>query len=141
MGELTWFLDPLARVSFEAAAREHHAFFTSSAELLGDTWIYALIFVIVVPALGSRAVRILFTSARPDDPVVHVHDPRRSPHRYTDGSLCMWHPDDAPQQRWLRGDGLPALVGLIQAHVVREDYRRRMGEWLGPEAPHGKAVS
>ena len=128
MHELIWLLDPLARVSFEAAPRRQHAFFTSSFELVNGTWMYALTLVIVVPTLGSRAARILFTDERPNDPNVHVFDPFWSPHRSSDGSLCMWHPRDARAQRWLHIDGLPALIGHIQAHLVREDWRRRMGE-------------
>jgi hypothetical protein len=134
--ELAWFIDPCTRVSFEATARLHHAFFTSTLELVEHTWTYVLTFIIVVPTLGSRAVRILFTEKRPDDPVVHVHDPYSSPHRYSDNSLCMWHPHDPPDQRWCHTDGLPALVGYIQAHLARENWWRRMDEWLGPEAPH-----
>jgi hypothetical protein len=141
MREVIWFLDPVARASFEAAARGHHAFFTSSFELLGGTWMYVLTLVVLVPTLGSRAVRILFTDEGTDAPIVHVFDPFWSPHRYSDGSLCMWHPHDPLLHRWLHTDGLPALIGHIQAHLVREDWWRRMGEWLGPEAPHSKAVA
>ena len=140
MHNTIWFLDPVARAAFESAAFGHHAFFTSSLDFLSGTWKYVLAFIIVVPTLGSRLVRITFMERRPDHPVVHVLDPWWSPHRYGDGSLCMWHPDDPPRQRWLHTDGLPALVGLIQAHLLREDYWRRMGEWLGPEAPHGKGA-
>jgi hypothetical protein len=136
VGELVWFLDPVARASFEAVARLHHAFFTSTFEFLGGTWTYVLTFVIVVPALGSRAARMLFTDERPEDPVVHVFDPFSSPHRYSDNSLCMWHPRDPRDRRWCHTDGLPALVGYIQAHLAREDWWRRLDEWLGPEAPH-----
>jgi len=76
---------------------------------------------------GNRAVVV----------VVHAIDPFWSPHRYRDGALCMWHPDDPPARRWFHSDGLPALIGLITAHLVRENWWRTMGEWLGPEAPHG----
>lgn len=137
MHELVWFLDPVLRVAFEEVARAHHAFFTSSLEVLAGGWIYVLTLVVAVPTLGSRSVRIQFTADRPDDPAVYIGEPFFSPHRYRDGSLCMWYPDDPPERRWLRTDGLPALIGLIQAHLVREAWWRRMGEWLGPEAPHG----
>lgn len=137
MRELIWFLDPVARATFEEVARVHHAFFTSLFGVVAAGCVYVLTLVVVVPTLGSRAVRILFNGDRPDDPVVHVSDPFWSPHRYGDDSLCMWYPHDPPQRRWVRTDGLPALIGLIQAHLVREAWWRKMGEWLGPEASHG----
>jgi len=49
----------------------------------------------------------------------------------------MWHPGDPPEQQWLFADGLLALLNIIQAHLFKEAWWREMGEWLGPEAPHG----
>jgi hypothetical protein len=68
-----------------------------------------------------------------------VIDGPSSPHRYkADGdSLCIWHPQDPPEQRWIFEDGLLALINHIQAHLFREAWWRETGEWLGPQAPHG----
>lgn len=88
-----------------------------------------------VPHYETRTVEIRFSdwSRRPE---VFVDGPDESPHRYSDGSLCMWYPDDAPERRWVFADGLLALLNLIQAHLFREAWWRETGEWLGPEAPH-----
>lgn len=63
-----------------------------------------------------------------------------SPHRYKDGGLCIWHPSDAVEYRWVFEDGLLQLLGHIAAHLFREAWWRETGEWLGPEAPHGPAL-
>lgn len=69
-------------------------------------------------------------------PTVFVDGPTASPHRYHDGSLCMWFPDDPESQRWSIADGAAALVANIAAHLIREEYWRKDGVWHGPEAPH-----
>lgn len=53
-------------------------------------------------------------------PKVFADGPDDSPHRYQNGSLCMWHPDDPPEQKWIFQDGLLALLNQIQAHLFRE---------------------
>jgi len=88
-----------------------------------------------VPHYESRRVEISFTDWS-RLPVVRVDGPS-SPHRYDDrGSLCMWYPDDPPERRWVFGDGLLALLNIIQAHLFKEAWWREYGEWLGEEAPH-----
>jgi hypothetical protein len=89
-----------------------------------------------VPYYESRLVEIRFTDwARA--PKVFVDGPRASPHRYSDGSLCMWYPKDPPDQKWVFDDGLLTLLNYIQAHLFREAWWREKGPpWLGPEAPH-----
>ena len=57
-------------------------------------------------------------------------------HRYSDGSLCMWWPQDPPDRRWQRGEGLLKLVDTALTHLFKELYWREAGEWLGEEAPH-----
>jgi hypothetical protein len=49
----------------------------------------------------------------------------------------MWFPYDPPEQRWTRSDGPAVLLGQIVAHLLREEWWRRTGEWPGEEAPHG----
>ena len=62
-----------------------------------------------------------------------------SPHRYDDnGTLCIWYPNDPPEQKWEFEDGLLALINHIQAHLFREAWWREHDEWLGPEAPHAQ---
>lgn len=91
-----------------------------------------------VPHYESRQVEIRFENWS-RTPRVFVDGPTDSPHRYSDGSLCMWHPDDPPGQRWVFSDGLLILLNYIQAHLFREAWWREKREWLGPEAPHGPA--
>jgi hypothetical protein len=69
-------------------------------------------------------------------PRVFVDGPRDSPHRYSDGSLCMWYPGDPIDLRWARRDGAAALVGCIALHLIREQWWRETGDWVGPVAPH-----
>lgn len=87
-----------------------------------------------VPHYEPRNVEIRFVWSRV--PKVFVDGPGGSPHRYEDGSLCMWHPRDPPDEKWVFEDGLLALLNLIQAHLFREAWWREHGEWLGPQAPH-----
>jgi hypothetical protein len=90
-----------------------------------------------VPYYKPREVEIRFEGwAR--TPKVFVDGPNESPHRYPDGSLCIWYPRDPPEQRWVFSDGLLVLLNYIQAHLFREAWWRERGEWLGPEAPHGE---
>ena len=71
-----------------------------------------------------------------DSPRIRVDGPGRSPHRYSDGSLCIWYPDDPPERRWKFSNGLMELLILVQQHLFKEAWWRESGEWLGPEVPH-----
>jgi hypothetical protein len=143
VADAIWFLDAATRRAFERLGCVPLAFFTSTFECVAGHFIYVLTFVIAIPTIGARLVRVAFSDRDDELPSVQVMeavvkpaDPRWSPHRYRDGSLCMWFPDDPPARRWVPGDGLDALVAYIRAHLVREDWWRRAGEWPGPEAPH-----
>ena len=82
------------------------------------------------------------------DPLVIVDGPFAGlPHRYQfhgiyRGILCMWYPHDPTEARWTQRDGLLALLGHVQTHLIREGYYledlRLTGkaEWLGPEVQH-----
>lgn len=72
-----------------------------------------------------------------NNPSVFVDGPAESPHRYPNGSLCMWYPGDPPEQRWTHTDGAGALVANIAAHLVKEEWYRLTGEWKGDEVGHG----
>jgi hypothetical protein len=89
-----------------------------------------------VPGLPSRHVRIVFAGTG-EIPVVYSDGPAESPHRYSDGSLCMWYPWDPETARWTRRDGAAALAGHVAAHLLREEWWRKTGEWIGDEAAHG----
>ena len=69
-------------------------------------------------------------------PHITADGPGDSPHRYLDRSLCIWYPNDPPEQRWKFRNGLMELLVLIQQHLFREAWWRETGEWLGPEVPH-----
>lgn len=88
-----------------------------------------------VPHYEPRRVEIRFENWS-RTPKVFVDGPTDSPHRYPDGSLCMWYPEDLPEERWVFTDGLLTLLNYIQSHLFREAWWREKSEWLGPEAPH-----
>jgi len=71
-------------------------------------------------------------------PRVTVDGPSDSPHRYhaDGGHLCMWYPKDPASRRWCFDDGLLALIGHIQIHLIKEHLWREVGDWPGEEAPH-----
>lgn len=60
-----------------------------------------------------------------------------SPHRYADGSLCLYYPLDPVQRRWTPDKGLRSLISLAADHIFFEDWHRQTGEWIAPHAPHG----
>lgn len=75
-------------------------------------------------------------------PKIYADGPTDSPHRYDEHRLCIWHPNDSPEQKWVFQDGLLMLINLNQAHLFREAWWRETGghnggEWLGPEVTHG----
>ena len=86
-----------------------------------------------------RKVTIDFSRGSPDTPRVRVDGPDESPHRYPDGTLCMWYPDDPPIAKWLPRDGSPDLITRIGVHLIKEQWYRQFGEWVGPEISHGSS--
>ena len=70
-------------------------------------------------------------------PAVYADRYDESPHRYADGSLCLYYPLDLEQRRWTPDKGLRSLVSLAADHVFFEDWHRQTGAWIAPEAPHG----
>ena len=85
---------------------------------------------------GPHPVEILFKNSAPETPRVSVARPATSPHRFDDNTLCMWFPWDDNTNKWLRRDGLLALVGHIGVHLFRENWWHEYGEWLGDEITH-----
>ncbi len=125
------------RIVFEAPLRRVNQTLRSRGPVnLGR---YQLLVQLTLVDGTVRQVRIVFDDDRPETPAVFViGDERRGgwPHRYDDGSLCMWFPRDPPDQRWLLGDGLLALLGYVEAHLFREIWWLEHDDWLGPEAGH-----
>ncbi len=85
-----------------------------------------------------RAVTIKAFANTGIPPEIKVDGPEESPHRYSDGQLCMWYPWTNKSERWIFEDGMLHLLVLVEAHLFREAWWRETGEWLGPEHPHGE---
>ena len=83
-----------------------------------------------------RNVRILFSRRTPTVAQITVDGPTESPHRYQDGNLCIWYPNDPEETRWVIDDGLLHLMRLVEVHLFRESWWRETGVWCGPEAGH-----
>ena len=125
----------VARLNFERGVRSQFPNLRS-AKVKGGHEYKA---TVRVPHYEAREIHIRF-SGMSDAPSVFADGPRDSPHRYSDGSLCMWYPHDPIDRRWVFEDGLLDLIGLVIAHLFREAWWRETGEWLGEEVPHGSQV-
>jgi hypothetical protein len=91
----------------------------------------------ITPAgLPVEKIHIQFQAGNPSAPVVTTKNLNHSPHRYPNGSLCMWYPKDPPHLRWQWRDGAETLIALICAHLIKESWWNQTGEWVGLEAPH-----
>ena len=97
--------------------------------------------IINVPHYEPCHVEIFFPRSAPSFAKITADGPTESPHRYSTHQLCIWHPDDPNENRWMFEDGLLILLGLIAAHLFREAWWRETGEWLGPEADHTATVA
>jgi hypothetical protein len=86
--------------------------------------------------LPLRHIEVNFSPRSPDVPHVFVDGPDESPHRYPDRSLCMWYPYDPPEARWWPTDGPETLIGHVAAHLIKEEWYRRTGDWPGEEVSH-----
>jgi hypothetical protein len=97
---------------------------------------FSFTFTVAPPGVPQRKVTVSF---RRDVPHVFVDGPAESPHRYPDGSLCMWYPNDPPEMKWTLSDGAGVLVANIAAHLIKEEWWRMTGDWPGPEVHHRPA--
>ncbi|MEV7631203.1 hypothetical protein AB0N64_02215 [Microbacterium sp. NPDC089318] len=70
-------------------------------------------------------------------PLVYAGQMDTAPHRFTDGSLCLYYPRDPVQRRWTTQNGLRALLSLVADHLFFEDVYRDTGAWIAPQAEHG----
>ncbi|MHC3449538.1 hypothetical protein [Streptomyces hirsutus] len=89
-----------------------------------------------LPDIPEQTVTIVFGQYSPHTPHIYSDGPSESPHRYAEGALCIWYPYDPAEQQWTRRDGPAILLGLIVAHLLKEEWWRLTGEWPGQEAPH-----
>lgn len=129
-----WYGNDRERVRFEGAAR---LVIDGLRVTTGGGRAYHL--TLDVPHYDERRhVTITFKQQNPRVPTITVDGPTASPHRFGDGSLCIWDPRGPTSERWRFDDGLLHLIGLIAQHLFKEYWWRETQEWLGPEAPHGE---
>jgi hypothetical protein len=136
-----WYDDFRYRLHFEGAARTAFPSIRVSRTGKGKktgSIVYTL--HVPVPEFNERRlVRIaLWNYRRPTVRSLTADGPTASPHRYGDGTLCMWYPKDGPELRWVSEDRLLRLIRCAQVHLFKEAFWRRYGEWPGREAPHGR---
>lgn len=136
--EPAWFTRPALRLRFVADLRATGVTVRQACPPRRYRGGFAVHCTVTPPGVDHRLVTIVFALTSPEVPRVFVDGPAESPHRYAGGELCMWWPFDGPDRRWTRRDGAAALLGHIVAHLVREEWWRRTGEWAGDEAPHGE---
>jgi hypothetical protein len=102
-----------------------------------------------VPEYEDRTIEMVFLSTTSEPRLLQVYadGPTGSRHRYGPrekdrrhrSSLCIWHPDDPPQHRWVPEDGLLSLIEAARVHLFKEAYARETADWPGDEAPHSSA--
>lgn len=91
-----WFGNDAERARFEFNARARRLPFRRRLTREGVE--YAV--PIVLGHCEDRAATIRFGVEAPTFVSVEVDGPTESKHRYPDGHLCMWHPDDPEMNRW-----------------------------------------
>lgn len=123
------------RLAFERGARNAFLTLTGRPRRRSGRGGFTYKVIIDVPFYEARAVTIRFRS-RGKLPYVTADGPTDSPHRFDDGTLCMWFPADPIEKVWTFADGLLDLLDTIVGHLFREAWWRETGEWLGPEVPH-----
>lgn len=134
-----WLNDIRFRLRFERGVRKSFSAIriNQTGHKLKDEVVYRL----TVPVKGyeDRNVTVRIKNGYQPYPKAFVDGPEESPHRYADGSLCMWHPRDPADKTWIPADGLLTLIRFVQLHLFREAWWRETGEWVGEEADHAVA--
>ena len=131
-----WYGNDVQRTVFERGAKRHFPALQCVTRTGGPRVGRNYDVLLDVPHYEERRVEILFPRRAPTRAEISADGPSDSPHRYGDGHLCIWYPDDPPGQKWVFEDGLLVLIGMTTAHLFREAWWRETGEWLGPEVGH-----
>lgn len=135
MTDTAWFDDLASLYAFERDARRELGGLQRDEDARPRRLVYPL--ELDVPGYDDRRqVRIEFPATSAVLPRVLADGPADSPHRYEDGSLCMYHPDDPADRRWIPADGLASLIDCIRVHLFQEAEARAGRPWPGDEAPH-----
>jgi hypothetical protein len=135
-----WFQDIPQRARLERGARKAYAL-KSGCTGRGTSDLVMYWITVPVPEYETRKVTVtLRNTFTPILKSVTADGPTESPHRYDKHRLCMWHPRDAVERRWVEEDGLLKLIVHARLHLFREAWWRETGEWLGDEAPHGPGL-
>jgi hypothetical protein len=145
-----WYgLQPAWQIPLEAAARREHG-----ASLRLDMRLDRIMYQVPIEVPGRRQAvptAILFHQRPPYPcwglppeayPRIYAALGETSPHRMSDGALCLYYPLSPAHERWRPADGLLRLIDLVRNHLFFEDHWRATGAsqagiWLGAEAPHG----
>jgi hypothetical protein len=136
-----WYGNDVQRAIFDRGAKRHFPSLKAVTRTSGPKAGRTYTVTIDVPHYERRRVEILFPKDTPTLAKINAIAPTDSPHRYQENQLCIWHPEDSVENRWVHNDGLLVLLGLIAAHLFREEWWRETGEWLGPEAGHTGQLS
>ena len=132
-----WFQSFKARLRFEFHASGAYPSVRGRRVGHGSKAKYVYTGKISVPGYEPRCVKIVFPAlSEVSVPEIFVDGPEASPHRYQGGKLCVWHPDDPEDRRWVPRDGLLGLLDMIAIHLFKEAWWRETGEWLGDEVAH-----
>lgn len=133
-----WYGDERQRVRFEGQARRlPQLMVRREAKRDEDYIVYSL--PLDLPGCGRKDVEIHVANRsfrHIGRPRVYAGGCERYRHLHEDKSLCIWDPRDEASRRWIPADGLQQLIDLAAAHIYREEYCLRTGEWLGDEVPH-----
>lgn len=113
---------------------------------------YRYEFEVEIPGSAEvRTAKVFWSARHPDSPVTRIFGPepvcRRHRNRsdtdwLVDLSLCLWFPQDEPEERWTIDGGLGQLRDLATIHAFCE-WRCSLGEdWPKREAvaPHPRPV-
>ena len=120
----------VVRLNFERGAKSQFPNLRG-AKIKGG---HEYIATVPVPHYEARKVHIRF-GGMSDVPSVFADGSRDSPHRYSDGSLCMWHPRDPIDHRWVFGDGLLALIWFSHRSPVQRSLVARDGRVAWRRSP------
>lgn len=131
-----WFAEPGARMRYLCKLRLDNVAAHAIRPRRDCRGGFAIATRITPTGVPTRTVEIHFSPEQPEIPRVFVDGPDESPHRYDDGSLCMWYPQDPPEARWQPENGPAVLLGHIAAHLIKEQWYRRTGEWPGDHVAH-----